>query len=63
MIKTSKLYMMPQTGSVDTFEEWLDLAMADAKALNLTKEDIDSVITQLVPVVYDEEAQQWIEED
>lgn len=62
-MKTSRLYMMPQTGSVDTFEEWMDLAMADAKALDLTQQDIDSVIAQLVPVVYDEEAQQWIEED
>ena len=62
-MKTSKLYMMPQTGSIDTFEEWLDLAIADAKELDLTQEEIDSVIAQLVPVVYDEGSQQWIEEE
>ena len=62
-MKQHRLYMMPQTGSIDTFEEWLDLAIADAKELDLTQEEIDSVIAQLVPVVYDEESQQWIEEE
>jgi len=55
--------MMPQTGSIDTFEAWIQDATEDAARHQLGQQEIDSGIAALIPVVYDEDTQQWIEEE
>jgi len=62
-MKQHRLYMMPQTGSIDTFEAWIQDATEDAARHHLGQQEIDSGIAALIPVVYDEETQQWIEEE
>jgi len=62
-MKQHRLYMMPHTGNIDTLEAWLDAAKEDAARHQLGQEEIDSGIAALIPVVYDEDTQQWIEEE
>ena len=54
--------MMPQTGSIDTLEAWLQSATEDATAWQLGQDAIESSIAELIPVVYDNKTNQWIEE-
>ena len=62
-MKQHRLYMMPQTGNIDTLEAWIQDATEDAVRHQLGQEEIDSGIAELIPVVYDEDTQQWIEEE
>ena len=55
--------MMPQTGNIDTLEAWIQDATEDAARHQLGQQEIDSGIAALIPVVYDEDTQQWIEEE
>jgi hypothetical protein len=61
-MKQHRLYMMPQTGNIDTLEAWLDAATEDAARHQLGREEIDSGIAALIPVRYSKETQQWEEE-
>ena len=61
-MKQHRLYMMPQTGSIDTLEAWLQSATEDATAWQLGQDAVESSIAELIPVVYDEQTKQWVEE-
>ena len=61
-MKQHRLYMMPQTGSIDTLEAWLQSATEDATAWKLGQDAVESSIAELIPVVYDEQTKQWVEE-
>ena len=61
-MKQHRLYMMPQTGNIDTLEAWIQDATEDAARHQLGQEEIDSGIAALIPVRYNKETQQWEEE-
>jgi len=61
-MKQHKLYMMPQTGSIDTLEAWIQDATEDAARHHLGQHKIDANIAALIPVRYNKETQQWEEE-
>ena len=61
-MKHHRLYMMPHTGSIDTFDAWLQSATEDATAWQLGQDAIESNMAELIPVVYDKKTNQWIEE-
>ena len=61
-MKQHRLYMMPHTGSIDTLEAWLQSATEDATAWQLGQDAVESSIAELIPVVYDNKTNQWIEE-
>ena len=61
-MKHHRLYMMPHTGSIDTFEARLQSATEDAMTWQLGQDAVESSIAELIPVVYDQQTKQWIEE-